>query len=159
MGIDACPLPADSLRIEVPATADRLADVRRRLSTWLEQVGVSGTGAADIVLAVNEACTNCVEHAYRDIDTGVIQVEAAVEDGRISVCIADFGLWRTPSPEPTTRGRGLLIIDAMSDDVRMAHDTSGTTVRISFDLGSNDFRAAAAERPGRKTHRSDAQRS
>ena len=53
------------LRIESDATADKLAGIRHRLTGWLRAADVPGELAADIVLVVNEACTNSVEHAYR----------------------------------------------------------------------------------------------
>ncbi|OBB40409.1 ATP-binding protein [Mycobacterium sp. 852002-51961_SCH5331710] len=134
MVIDVRLRPADPLRIEVPATADRLAQIRRRLIGWMEPIGVPDSVGADIVLAVNEAATNCVEHAYRDSADGVMVVEAAVEDGRIVVYVSDHGEWRTPSTEPTTRGRGLPIIRALGDGVEVKRSTAGTTVRIDFDV-------------------------
>lgn len=125
--------PADPLRIEVPAAADRLGQIRRRLLTWIEPIGVPDAVVADIVLAVNEACTNSIEHAYRDSDAGVILVEAFLEDGQIVICVADHGAWRTPSSQPSTRGRGLPIMHATSDTLELSRTSSGTTVRITFD--------------------------
>lgn len=89
---------------------------------------------SDIVLAVNEAATNCVEHAYLNNSDGVMVVEATVDGGRIVVCVSDHGEWRTPSTEPTTRGRGLPIIRALGNDVEVMRSTSGTTVRMDFDV-------------------------
>lgn len=132
--IDVRLRPADPLRIEVPATADRLALIRRQLLGWMEPIGVPGDVGADIVLAVNEAATNCVEHAYRGSGDGTVVIEAALDDGRIVVCISDHGEWRTPSTAPTTRGRGLPIIRAIGDGVEVRRSVSGTTVRIGFDL-------------------------
>jgi serine/threonine-protein kinase RsbW len=129
---DPHPCPLDLLRIEVPATADRLADIRHRLLAWLEPIGVSDTNAADIVLVVNEACSNSVEHAYRDSDPGLIELEAALDGGQIVVRVADFGLWQTPLRQPSTRGRGLPIMHAMSDRVELDTSPTGTTVRMSF---------------------------
>lgn len=133
VGIEARPRPVDPLRIEVPATADRLAQIRRRLLAWIEPIGAPDAVVADIVLAVNEACTNSVEHAYRDSDVGVLQVEASLEDGHIEICVADHGAWRTPSTQPSTRGRGLPIMHATSDTLELSRTSSGTTVRITFD--------------------------
>lgn len=124
----------DSLRIVVPATADRLAEIRSRLFAWLEPIGVPETTAADIVLVVNEASTNCVEHAYRDMDTGSITVEAALEGGQIAVCIADAGMWQTPRSQPSNRGRGLTIMRAVSDRAEVDTSAAGTTIRMRFDL-------------------------
>ncbi|WP_156426520.1 ATP-binding protein [Mycobacterium sp. IS-3022] len=139
--IDVRLRPADPLRIEVPATADRLAQIRHRLLDWMAPIGVPDPVVADIVLAVNEAATNCVEHAYRDCDDGVIVIDATVEDERIIVCVSDHGAWRTPSAEPTTRGRGLPIIRAVGDGVDVAGSASGTTVRIDFEVtdGRHDW--------------------
>jgi anti-sigma regulatory factor (Ser/Thr protein kinase) len=132
--IDVRLRPADPLRIEVPATADRLAQIRRRLLDWMEPIGVPGDVRADIVLAVNEAASNSVEHAYRGDNDGVMVVEASVANGRIVICVSDHGEWRTPSAEPTTRGRGLPIIRAVGDGVQVLSSASGTTVRIDFDV-------------------------
>ncbi|MGE2691763.1 ATP-binding protein [Mycolicibacterium pulveris] len=152
MDIDAQRRLADPLRFEVPATADQLELIRRRLSAWLEPLEVSRVTAADIVLAVNEACSNCIEHAYRGVEPGVIEIEASVqpdsEGRRIAVCIADFGTWRTPPTEPTTRGRGLSIMAAIGDDVDLERTSVGTTVRINFAL---DGVADELQRPGSRT--------
>jgi serine/threonine-protein kinase RsbW len=133
VAIDTHPRPAGSLRIEVVATADRLSEIRRELLAWLEQMGVSGTDAADIVLVVNEAATNSVEHAYRDVNPGLIRVEADVNAGQIVIGIADFGVWQPPTHQTSTRGRGLAIMHAVSDRMEMDHTPSGTTVLITFE--------------------------
>ena len=133
MAIDACSRPVESLRIEVPAAPDQLAGIRHRLAGWLEPIGVSNTGIADIVLVVNEACTNCIEHAYRDIDAGPMCVEASHTRGKIIVNIADRGIWQPPPSKPTTRGRGLLIMQAVSADVDVTSSSDGTTVQLTFD--------------------------
>jgi anti-sigma regulatory factor (Ser/Thr protein kinase) len=110
-----------------------LAEVRRRLAVWLEPIGVSDTGIADIVLVVNEACTNCIEHAYRGIDAGPILVDANHDHGQIVVDIADHGVWQTPPTLPSTRGRGLPIMRAVSAGVNVNSSPEGTTVRMKFD--------------------------
>lgn len=125
--------PFGSLELDVEATPDRLADIRRQLAAWLAPIGLSDTSAADIVLVVNEACTNSIEHAYRDGTPGRINLEARLEGSQIVVCIADFGVWKTPPRHSTTRGRGMPIMDAVSAHVDVEHTASGTTVRITFD--------------------------
>jgi anti-sigma regulatory factor (Ser/Thr protein kinase) len=124
--------PAASLRIEVLAVAERLADIRRQLVTWLEPMGMSNTDMADIVLGVNEACTNCIEHAYRGIAPGMIRVDATHAARQIVVDVADFGIWQTPPTDPGDRGRGLAIMHAVSDGVNLNSSPAGTTVQLSF---------------------------
>jgi serine/threonine-protein kinase RsbW len=133
VAVDACSRPVESLRIEVPATAECLAEIRRRLAVWLQPIGVSDTGIADIVLVVNEACTNCIEHAYRGIDAGPILVDANHDQGQILVDVADHGVWQKPPSQPSTRGRGLPIMRAVSAGMDVKSSPEGTTVRIKFD--------------------------
>lgn len=104
----------------------------------MEPIGVPDAVGSDIVLAVNEAATNCVEHAYLNSADGVMVVEANVDDGRIVVRVSDHGEWRTPSTEPTTRGRGLPIIRALGNDVEVTRSSAGTTVRMDFDVADAD---------------------
>ena len=94
---------------------------------------MSSTGIADIVLVVNEACTNCIEHAYRGTDAGPMLVVAKHDHGRVIVDIADHGVWQPPPSKPTTRGRGLPIMRAVSAGVDVKSSPAGTTVHISFD--------------------------
>ena len=133
MAIDARSRPVESLRIEVPAVAERLAEIRRQLALWLEPIGVSSSVVSDVVLVVNEACTNCIEHAYRGIDAGPMYVEANLVHGQIVVDIADHGVWQPPPSQPSTRGRGVAIMRAVSKDVEMQSSSEGTTVRMTFD--------------------------
>ena len=133
MTIDTHPRPLGSLHIEVPATADRLGEIRRQLTEWLQPIGLSDTNVADIVLVVNEACSNSIEHAYRNAAPGLIRVQAAMTGRQIVIDIADSGVWQAPLSQDTTRGRGLPIMHAVSDRLELDRTAAGTTVRIAFD--------------------------
>jgi anti-sigma regulatory factor (Ser/Thr protein kinase) len=133
VAIDARSRPVESLRIEVPAVAERLAEIRRQLSSWLEPIGVSSSLVSDVVLVVNEACTNCIEHAYRGIEAGPMCVEANLVHGQIVVDISDNGVWQPPPSQPSTRGRGVAIMRAVSAEVDLQSSPDGTTVRMKFD--------------------------
>jgi anti-sigma regulatory factor (Ser/Thr protein kinase) len=133
VAIDARSRPVESLRIEVPAVAERLAEIRRQLAGWLEPIGVSSSLVSDVVLVVNEACTNCIEHAYRGIEAGPMCVEANLVHGQIVVDISDNGVWQPPPSQPGTRGRGVAIMRAVSAEVDVQTSTEGTTVRMKFD--------------------------
>lgn len=121
------------LLIEFDATARRLSDARHRLATWLRANDVAESLCADIVLVVNEACSNCVEHAYRGRDPGRMRIEADMVEGRLQIRVADSGSWKTPPVDPGTRGRGLMLIHALSDEVELDGTDAGTTVGITFD--------------------------
>ena len=54
----------------------------------------------DIVLVVNEACTNCVEHAYRGHGAGTTLLEVETVDGEIRARITDHGILETAGDQP-----------------------------------------------------------
>ncbi|MCV7377873.1 stage II sporulation protein E [Mycobacterium alsense] len=122
------------LRVESEAVAGQLAAVRRRLAAWLRSAGVPDGLVGDIVLVVNEACTNCVEHAYRGHATGTMLLEADVADGQIRTRISDAGSWKPPAADPGHGGRGLVLMRALSDEMDIHSTTAGTTVDINFRL-------------------------
>jgi PAS domain S-box-containing protein len=124
--------PLSPFRIENYATADRLAYIRHRLGAWLRAAGISDRLAADVVLVVNEACTNSVEHAYWQRERLNVRVEADIENSEIRVRVADSGSWKTPAAEPGNRGRGLPLIRSVSERVELDRSPAGTTIEMSF---------------------------
>ena len=120
------------LRIENEAVAGQLVDVRHRLATWLRAAEIPEALAADIVLVVNEACTNCVEHAYRGHQVGTMLLEAEVTDGHVGTRITDAGSWKTPAADPGNSGRGLVLMRALSDTMEVHSSPEGTTVGNTF---------------------------
>ncbi|GFG99222.1 SpoIIE family protein phosphatase [Mycobacterium timonense] len=122
------------LRIESDATADQLVRIRHRLADWLRAAHITDELAADIVLVVNEACTNCVEHAYRGFVAGTMVVEASLGDGEVRTRITDYGSWKTPAANPVNGGRGLPLIRALSDATQLDTAATGTTAEITFRL-------------------------
>jgi anti-sigma regulatory factor (Ser/Thr protein kinase) len=126
--------PHAPLVIDDEASAPRLTEIRHRLASWLAANGVPESSAADMVLVVNEACSNSVEHAYRGRDPGRMRVEAEMRDNLIHVRVTDHGSWKPPAQDPGTRGRGLLLMRAVSDHVDLDGTSGGTTVDMTFQL-------------------------
>ena len=126
--------PPSALIIDDDAEPRRLSDVRHRLAAWLHSNNIRSPLADDIVLVVNEACSNCVEHAYRGQNHGRMRVEAEVRDGQVRASVVDSGSWKTPPADPGTRGRGLLLIRTVSDQVDVVGTAEGTSVEMSFRL-------------------------
>jgi serine/threonine-protein kinase RsbW len=96
--------------------------------------GASEKRLVDIRLAVSEALTNVVVHAY-DGAPGSIQVTAGVASGELSVLIADDGRGMGASGQGDGLGLGLTLISRVSDEFELAaRSGSGTELRIRFDL-------------------------
>ena len=122
------------LSIESAALATDLADIRHRLSDWLRTADVPAPLIADIVLVANEACTNCVEHAYRGQGVGMMRLDAHIADGAVRVRVTDSGSWKVPATNPGNGGRGLILMRTVSDAVDLHGTPTGTAVDITFRL-------------------------
>jgi PAS domain S-box-containing protein len=120
------------LRIEVEATPDQLAPIRRQLTSWLQAAAVGEVLASDIVLVVSEACTNCIEHAYVGHDVGTIILAMEAVNDEVRSRITDSGSWRTPTENVGNRGRGLLLMRAMSELMEVEIRPDGTTIDLVF---------------------------
>ncbi len=128
--------PYTPLAIEKDAAAEQLSDVRHQLAEWMRAAGISKEEIADIVLAVNEACANSIEHAYRGEKPGKLRVEAENDGAQVHLRIVDTGSWKPAPADPSGRGRGLLLIRAVSDWLEMDCTPSGTTVDMTFRLSA-----------------------
>ncbi|MGB8206315.1 MAG: ATP-binding protein, partial [Mycobacterium sp.] len=126
--------PYAPLTIDVAAAAEQLSDVRHQFGAWLRAAAIPEGTIADIVLAVNEAAANSIEHAYRGHEPGKVRIEAENDGARVHVRIIDKGSWKPARADPDVRGRGLLLIRALSDWLEMDCTSSGTTVNMIFHL-------------------------
>jgi PAS domain S-box-containing protein len=126
--------PYPPLVVENAAVANELADMRHQITAWMQSVGVPESLMADIVLAVNEACANSIEHAYRGKKQGKVRVEAHSDGARVQIRIADSGSWKAAPREGGNRGRGLMLIRAVSDWLALDCTPTGTTVDMTFRL-------------------------
>jgi PAS domain S-box-containing protein len=128
--------PYAPLAIHRVVNADQLGELRHELAEWLNTAGVFEQRVADIVLAVNEAVANSIEHGYQDRKLGKIRIKGENDGARVRVKITDKGSWKPVSADSGARGRGLLLIRAVSDWLEMDCTPKGTTVDMSFSLST-----------------------
>jgi anti-sigma regulatory factor (Ser/Thr protein kinase) len=92
-----------------------------------------------VVLAVSEAVTNVVVHAYRDRDAdaepGHVHVTVTLEPDQVLVAVSDDGVGLTPRPDSPGAGLGLPIVAALADRFEVHERTGGTRVLMSFRRG------------------------
>jgi anti-sigma regulatory factor (Ser/Thr protein kinase) len=118
-----------------PAVADSVPRAREALSTFAQAAGATADQLDSIRLAVSEATTNVVVHAYED-DFGRIQLNAGLSPGELWVLIADDGLGMRPQTESPGLGFGLSLISQVCDEFEIAKRSSGgLEVRMRFALG------------------------
>ena len=123
---------------QVPATADAIARVRGIAQSYAEhRCGVDGELQSMIALAVSEAATNVVLHAYRG-NGGIIDFEAELQGDRLRMWVRDVGVGvGEPSPN-TGLGTGMRIMSRLADVHVDDRDGGGTEVELCFRLPATD---------------------
>ena len=134
------PAGVSSVTVELhdrrPATPQSVAALRRAVINLAVRGGATERERQDIALAVSEALTNVVTHAYpgRPLP-GAVVVHAALDGGILDVVVADEGAGLpAPTSHPPT-GLGLAIIARVADHLELSDATSGTRVRMTFAIG------------------------
>jgi anti-sigma regulatory factor (Ser/Thr protein kinase) len=118
---DTVPLPADPVAIPV---------ARHQVRRWLAALSWPAAELDDVVLAVSEAVTNAVEHAYVNQLPGVIEVRGVVEAlvtglHRVTVIVRDYGRWRLALTDDEQDHRGISIMRACMDTVTIGRSDDG----------------------------------
>jgi anti-sigma regulatory factor (Ser/Thr protein kinase) len=119
-----------------PALPNEVAGLRRKLIQWLSEFPLDPDSQHDITLATYEALANVAAHAYPD-GHGWARLQARREGDAITVTVTDTGCG-IPATRPreaglrTSGGRGLLLIDQVTDQSDVDTSTTGTTVRMTW---------------------------
>jgi serine/threonine-protein kinase RsbW len=122
-----------SVRLNLPREVDSVPAVRRLLRCALSVFQVNRQDGDDLELALTEACANVVKHAA---GADGIEVRLDVAEDHCAIDVADngagFDATGVAEPEPGgERGRGLFLIRALSDNVRMqSHPRHGSLIHF-----------------------------
>lgn len=138
--------PLDSIRITIPAKPDYVGVARLVVSGIANRMGFSYDDIEDVKLAVAEACTNAVDHAYID-NEGEIEISCGVFPDRLQVAVADHGnsfdigkVEERTGPlsiEPEMnalreRGLGIFLIKSLMDTVDIKDDNGVIVTMIKY---------------------------
>ncbi|MGH2901277.1 MAG: ATP-binding protein [Solirubrobacteraceae bacterium] len=122
------------LELKLPARAENVAVIRHAFGGFGEVLSVAEQTLLDIQLAVTEACTNVVVHAYAD-NEGDLGVDASIVGRRLTVIVRDSGRGIVPRPDSPGLGLGLPLIATLAETLELGKDGSGNTeVRMTFRL-------------------------
>lgn len=132
--IGASPSP---VRLSLPAQARNVAVVRRALEAIAEEFALPRRLIDDMRLAVTEACTNVVRHAYNDAegeDANAMRVDLLPSEHGMRVIVEDRGRGLGPSPDARGPGLGLRLIAALTAELEVSHgaDDRGSRIAMSF---------------------------
>ncbi|MCA1726577.1 MAG: SpoIIE family protein phosphatase [Actinobacteria bacterium] len=118
---------AEPVRLTFPAEPSVLAPLRHFLRRWLREAGASVEEVHDILLAVGEACSNAIQHAY-GARPGTLEVELTITDGNATIEVTDRGRWREAIRDEG--GHGIPLMSRLMDSVDVDHAEDGTVVRL-----------------------------
>jgi serine/threonine-protein kinase RsbW len=127
------------VRVTIPAKAEFIGLGRLALSGLARALGrpLSDEVLADLKLALTEACTNSVRHAY-DGGEGTVEIQYELHPDKLVVVVADDGdgfeltpLAPAVGEDLVEGGLGIAIIRALADELEISGREQGGS-RLRF---------------------------
>ena len=114
--------------LQVPSSTENLAIVREFLNNVGRQAGMNDDEVAKVQLAVDEACSNVIEHAYGHDSSKEVMVRVSFDHETLRIEVIDTGQGFDPSSIPRqeleelvaqrkTGGLGVRLIQKLMDEV------------------------------------------
>jgi serine/threonine-protein kinase RsbW len=130
---------ADTVELRMDARPQNLVLARLALAGISARTDLADEVVADLKLAVTEACTNSIEHAYGEDPGGnAIVVRFAVDGETIAVEVQDWGIGFDADAEPVRdeelrdhAGVGLMLIRSLTDELTIESSSAGSTVSFA----------------------------
>jgi serine/threonine-protein kinase RsbW len=131
------------VRLRIPARAEYITLCRLALTGIARLRALSDELVADLKLALTEAASNSVRHAYGDKDAGVVEISYELLPDRLVIEVTDDGEGFDPvssrgEPDGLSEGGlGIAIIRAIADEVEIGTrpDGKGSRLRFEKELG------------------------
>jgi anti-sigma regulatory factor (Ser/Thr protein kinase) len=139
---------AIAFQAKLPGTPQGVRMLRHEMSGIAADCGLDAAGIADVRLAVTEAATNAVIHAYADA-AGELAVTAAVEDSELAIVISDTGAGLAERPDSPGLGAGLSVIATVAARLKIVSRSGGTEVHMAFPCPNADQLPTSAPRSTR----------
>ena len=129
-----------TVRLTIPARAEYITLCRLALTGIARVRELPDEVLADLKLALTEAASNSVRHAYSgDDDTGVVEISYELRADRLVIEVTDEGEGFDPAaaeglPEELSEGGlGIAIIRAIADEVEIGTQPGGKGSRLRFE--------------------------
>jgi serine/threonine-protein kinase RsbW len=121
--------------LSIPAKAEYIALCRLALAGLTHVRPVEPEALADLKLALTEACSNSIRHAYEDGRAGVVDIRYELNGEKLAVEVADEGggFANDADAAPGERdegGLGIAIIRAVTDELAIESHDTGSRLRF-----------------------------
>jgi serine/threonine-protein kinase RsbW len=114
--------------LHVPSSTENLSMIRDFVKGIGNQSGMSDMEVAKLEMAVDEACSNVMEHAYGSDSTKEVSIRALVDENAVQIEVIDTGKGFDPSKveqlkledlvlAKSTGGLGMRLMKAFMDEV------------------------------------------
>ena len=130
---------AVTVRLTIPARAEYITLCRLALTGIARLRELSDELLADLKLALTEAASNSVRHAYGDKDVGVVEISYELFPDRLVIEVTDDGEGFDPAEAEVDSdglsegGLGIAIIRAIADEVEIGAQPGGKGSRLRFE--------------------------
>lgn len=132
--------------LTVPAATEKLADVRKFVFDHSSKEGFSENQIEDIRLAVDEAFTNIIKHAYKYDSNQDVLVQLHFDKDKLVVKLTDYGSsfditkYKRPNLEEQIKmkkrgGMGVHLIKTLMDDVSYNRENKKNEITMSKNRG------------------------
>ena len=126
-----------AVRLTIPAKPEYITLSRLALTGLSRLRDLSQETVSDLKLAITEACSNAVRHAYPG-GGGTVEIVYDLQPDRLVIEVADDGegfdpgARRAADPDLTEGGLGIAIIEAVADEVEIGVRADGRGSRLRF---------------------------
>jgi serine/threonine-protein kinase RsbW len=130
-------VPTHRFDRRAPALPSTVTELRHALTQYAVHVGAAEALLPSVQLAVSEAVSNVVVHAYSDrSEPGPVVAQAWVEAPHLVIRVCDEGHGMKPRLDTPGLGMGLPLITSMADDLEIVAraDRPGVTLTMRFVL-------------------------
>jgi serine/threonine-protein kinase RsbW len=127
------------VRLTIPARAEYITLCRLALTGIARLRELSDEVLADLKLALTEAASNSVRHAYGEQNVGVVEISYELLPDRLVIEVTDDGEGFDPAEahgppdELSEGGLGIAIIRAIADEVDIRTQPGGKGSRLRFE--------------------------
>jgi anti-sigma regulatory factor (Ser/Thr protein kinase) len=119
----------------VPARPQYIGPLRSAVVEFARRCGAADDRCDDIAVAVSEALSNVVEHAYVTLESpGSVAVEASLRERWLVVVVSDDGIGMRAHDSPGV-GMGLRLIFELTERFELKDTMSGARARMTFVIG------------------------
>jgi serine/threonine-protein kinase RsbW len=129
------------LRLVLSALPGSAADARQAVRTWAGKLRLATQERNDLLLAVSEAVSNVIRHAYPapESEPASFRLAAAVSGDRLEVVVTDEGVGLGGSSANPGLGMGLSLLGTLAETLLLVgppERSKGLEVRMRFALAS-----------------------